>query len=164
MMINKLVNILEDETVLYKTLLDISSREREAMIRYSLTDLIQCHKERKTIYLKAARLQENRLSALTEISNKISIPRERLNISTIVENIRSEECTRLEVCRNHLRGIVKKLSEAESGNKSIAQKSLSFIDQSMKILTGFTSSDPIYLSNGALEKHDNPGCRVKKEA
>ena len=163
-MINKLLNILEDEIELYRTLLDISGRERDAMVRYSLSDILNCHEERKSIYLKAAHLQENRFAVLVRISNETGIPQENLTLSSIIEITEHHFASALEGCGSTLKELIAALSTADSGNKRIALKSLSFIDQSMKILTGFTAVDPVYLSNGALNKHDNPGCRVRREA
>lgn len=163
-MLSTLVNILEEEIVLYRTLLDISSCEREAMVSYSLSDINKCQKERQIIYLKTAHLKERRFAVLKKISGETGIHQEDLTISTIIEKMKRQDVAALDRCRTTLRNLVKSLSISESGNKRIAEKSLFIIDQSMKILTGFTPSDPVYLPNGAFERYDNPGCRVRKEA
>lgn len=164
MMVNELIKILKEEAKLYEALFHVVSREREAMITYNLTDLIQCQKERQTMNLDVARLQESRVATLKEISMNISIPLEKLNISAILKNLQNEEANRLSECRDNLSAVIKKLSDVESGNRSIVRRSLSFIDQSVRILTGSPSIDPVYLSNGALGKNDNSGYRLRREA
>lgn len=165
-MVNKmkeLLNILEDDIEVYEEMLVISAKEKEAMLSYKLQDILDCQRERKVKNFKALELEEKRYAVLNAVSEDLGLPANKITVSKILEHVDTEIAGSIKECSDRLRKITSTLMKRESENRIIAERALSLIGQSVKILSGVNSKDPVYLANGAVTKQDDSYRRLSRE-
>jgi len=161
--ISEMINILEKEVNLYKTLLDLSAREKDAMTRYSLEDLVACQKIRKSMNLQSKELEESRCAVMSVLSQEMQRPVSSLTVSMLMHGAQPDEVAALKKCRADLKRAVELFLRVNGENQAIARESLSFIDKSVKILSGYNPSGTVYKSDGMIEMHDKSGSRMRRE-
>ena len=81
----------------------------------------------------------------------------------IVEVADPDEADALKKSRANLKKAVELFLRVNRENRVIAKSSLSFIDKSVRILSGFTPSGTVYQANGTIQMNDYSGCRMKRE-
>lgn len=162
--VRKLINILEDEIALHESSLDLLSREKEAMAKYSSGDLIECQKIRKKLNLRSRKLEGARKMVLLQISEDMGIPYESLTLSALSGEVDEKDGEDIERCRKSLQCLTEDIANKNRRNREIAGSSLSFINHLIEILSGSGASAANYLSSGAMEKRGYVGNRMRVEA
>ncbi len=160
---NELLSILEDDIELYEEMLLISEKEKEAMLSYALDDILECQNERKLKNVKALELEEKRRAVMSAVSADMGVSANKLTVSQIIKESESEVTGSIKTCSSKLREITGILMRRESENRVIAERALSLIDQSVKILSGVNSKEPVYLANGAVTTQDDSYRRLNRE-
>ncbi len=159
----ELIDILEKEISLYEESLDMVTLEKDAMGKYFLEGILDCQKSRMALNLQINELEEKRSKLTGEMASDMGIPFEALTLKDIIREARGYEKERLEQCSLTFNDLLETLSDALKDNKRIALSSLSFVDSSIKVLSGYNVDQPTYLSSGIMENHDCPPNRVMKE-
>ena len=159
----ELTAILEKEMSLYEESLDLTSREKGAMERYSLEGMLDCQKSRMSLNLRISALEKVRKGITDEIAAKKGIPFNTLTLKDIVADADGETKERLENCRLGLKRLLEVLSAAMDDASRVASSSLKFVDRSIKLLSGCEVDKMTYRSNGIMEEHDRHPGRLMKE-
>ncbi len=159
----ELTDILEQEMFLYEESLNTTSREKDAMQRYSLEGMLDCQKSRMSLNLRLSELEKIRKGITDEMAAKKGVSFNALTLKDIVADADGETKERLENCRLGLKRLLEMLSAAMDDAGRVASSSLKFVDRSIKLLSGYEVDKMTYCSNGIMEEHDRHPGRLMKE-
>ena len=159
----ELIDILEKEMFLYEESLNTTSREKDAMQRYFLEEMLDCQKSRMSLNLRIGELEKIRKGITDEIAAKKGVSFKALTLKDIIVDADGETKERLENCRLGLKRLLAMLSAAMDDAGRVAVSSLKFVDRSIKLLSGYEVDKMTYRSNGIMEKHDRHPGRLMKE-
>ncbi len=165
MNLRALVEVLEREREIIGGLLVLTGKEREAMKRYSLPELIECQKERKELNQRLRALGDRRQEIMAALSKVMRLPTETPTLSAVIERLGDgKEKSELEICRDALKRGVQELRIAHEVNRMVAESSSSFIDLSIRLLCGDEGAEPTtYMSSGEMKRHQKPKGMVALE-
>ena len=161
--LKSLIGILEEETAIYSELIELANSERDAMLTYSINDIIVCHKDRKKLIIKAKEKEEARKNLLNLLAPQKGNFSKRVTLPDLIKKASGEEAKNLEKCRKSLKELLTRYSVVNAENNNIAAKALSFINHSIKILTGYKPEDSVYSANGTLGEQEMLGYRMNRE-
>jgi flagellar biosynthesis/type III secretory pathway chaperone len=130
---DRIKNILTEQIISYRTLLDLLQRERGSLVQLNAEEIEKISKEKDTIVLRLRLLEDERkrlvdtLSAETRNSDPLTL--QKLCEITGDQDFQS--------IRLQLRSLLQSIEELNAFNMILIGRSLSFINNSMHFLGSF---------------------------
>lgn len=159
----ELTDILEREISLYEESLEVALCEKDAMQRYFLEGMLDCQKSRMNLNMRIGELEESRKVISFEIARAKGVSAEALTLKDIIAFVDGEARERLENCRLAMKGLLETLSTAIAEVNRIAAVSLTFVDSSIKLLSGYETDKMTYCSKGIMEESESHHGSLIKE-
>ncbi|SNX53130.1 flagellar protein FlgN [Thermoanaerobacterium sp. RBIITD] len=148
--INDLIDVLNGEMLLYKDLLEISVKKTDIIVQGKIAELDNITKVEGNIFMKLAKLEEEREEILKKYDEG-----EKITVTKLCKLLPNDEGENLKNVSKNLSEILKKLQEQNSLNKSLLQQSLEYINYSIGVISSNLEQDNgIYGDKGGI-KHYN---------
>ncbi len=148
---------LEVETELYRSLLSVVLREKEALLNSQLEDLNEASKEKENLLLKIRILEEQRMHMSDKLADFFGCPSQDLTLKRLSQLVEEPYSKRLEACRSELLTLIKDMQETNLANKTMIAHSLDLIKGSISLLDGLMASNKIYYPTGRLQNNNYGG-------
>lgn len=162
---NQLVEQLEQEVTLYRTMLDIVRREHDILVEAKLEDLIENNKTKEMLVSKiraADRVREKRARDLGTILNCKSEPLRLLDLASQLEFKKGDK---LRSIHTTLDLLVKRIKEHNEKNEELVGSALKNIQGALENLKQSLEGKETYKQEGQIQKSSPPTGRfVSKEA
>lgn len=145
----KLLNILDEELELYKTILELSNNKTTLLKENKVKELEAMTKEEEALVAKVIEKEKIRIQEVKNICKAYGKPEQNLKIEELCEFIDGSQDELL----NYKKEIVKILEELKNINKinsSLINSSLEYINFTVNMLTE-TSKNPVYQAGGFQE-------------
>ncbi len=154
---NKFCGLLEHEADLYRELLAIIDKEKQAVVATNLAELNEAAKIKDNLLLKLRILDEQRHHQLRLLADDLKQPVEELNLSKLAGLVEAPHATRLNRLRSALETIIVKIQQANERNRALFSHSLELVKSSMNLLNNVMTSTPVYFPTGNLRHSDQTG-------
>lgn len=162
---NQLVEQLEQEVTLYRTMLDIVRREHDILVEAKLEDLVENNKTKEMLVAKiraADRVREKRARDLGIILNCKSEPLRLLDLASQLEFKKGDK---LRSIHTTLDLLVKRIKEHNEKNEELVGSALKNIQGALESLKHSLEGKETYKQEGQIQKTAAPTGRfVSKEA
>ncbi|PHO06112.1 flagellar biosynthesis protein FlgN [Thermoanaerobacterium thermosaccharolyticum] len=145
--INDLIDVLNGEMLLYKDLLDISSKKTDVIIHGKIQELDNMTKVEGSIICRLSKLEEEREKILSGYDDTGEI-----TISELCKMLPEDDAKKLKKIRVEFESILKALNDRNGLNKSLLQQSIEFVNYSIGIISNnLVEDNGIYGDNGSVK-------------
>ena len=152
-----LLLLLEDETNLHRTLLEILKKERQALVDMQLNDIGRYCKLKENQILKIKILEEQRTLLMNRLSAAYGGSESNLNLTQLAERVNILYAQRLMDVGAALAEILQQIKRLNDANRSLITFSQEIIAGSLAIFENLTAPEPVYQPNGYLKQFDKSG-------
>ncbi|MDI3478480.1 MAG: hypothetical protein PWQ59_2005 [Thermoanaerobacterium sp.] len=145
--INDLFDVLDGEMLLYKDLLDISTKKTDVIIHGKIQELDNMTKVEGNIICKLSMLEEEREKILSGYDDTGEI-----TISELCKMLPEDDAKKLKKIQKEFESILKALNDRNALNKSLLQQSIEFVNYSLSIISNnLVEDNGIYGDNGSVK-------------
>lgn len=157
LLMNNFIDLLKEETDLYKYLLSILAKERDAVVDSDLAALSEAGKEKETLLLKIRILEEQRIKMLERLVNSIGCTSKKLTLTELSQLIEEPYSTRLKDCNANLLALTQSIREANNSNRTLLGHSLELVRGSLNLLDNLIFNNAIYYQTGKMQNSYQSG-------
>ncbi|WP_434639831.1 flagellar protein FlgN [Thermoanaerobacterium thermosaccharolyticum] len=145
--IDELIDVLNGEMLLYKDLLDISTKKTDVIIHGKIQELDNMTKIEGNIICKLSMLEEEREKILSGYDDTGEI-----TISELCKMLPEDDAKKLKKIQVEFESILKALNDRNGLNKSLLQQSIEFVNYSLSIISNnLVEDNGIYGDNGSVK-------------
>ena len=149
-LINELINVLEQENVVYEDILKISKNKTNIIVEGKVKELESIVKLEQSLVLQMAKLENNRENLVEKLSQELKIKPEDITISGLVKYLKAGEAGKLKGVQDKLGDTLKELRNANELNSKLIKSSLEYINFSVNILGDASSGSNNYGNDGQV--------------
>jgi flagellar biosynthesis/type III secretory pathway chaperone len=132
----RLIEILEKESALYRDILDLSRHKTNTIVEGRVSQLEQLTGVEQRLLLSVGGLEQQREEVVDQLARRLGIPADELNISVAVEQAEDELKEKLVALKEEIENTLKDLKEVNDLNSELIKKSLEYIDFSINLIAG----------------------------
>ncbi|MDR3120875.1 MAG: flagellar protein FlgN [Clostridiales bacterium] len=145
---DRLADVLERETLLYRDASDISAKKTEVIVRGKIEELDSLVKAEQAIILKIGRLEGEREGIIGELSAELDLDLEGVTLSDINARLGEASFQRLDGCQKQLAATLGGLKDTNDMNAQLIQNALDYINFSVNLITSDQSGGNVYSPDG----------------
>ncbi|MEA3279143.1 MAG: flagellar protein FlgN [Thermodesulfobacteriota bacterium] len=157
LLLNKFLGLLEDITVLYRSLLSVFKKEKMAVLDSDLESLNEAGKEKENIILKIRILEEQRINMLKRIADFLNRPSQFLTLTELSQLLAEPYSTRFKECSSDLLALSQSIKDANQSNKTLLMHSLEFVRSSFSLLDNLIAPNYVYYRSGRIQENKRCG-------
>jgi len=161
--INQLLNVLERESELYRSMLTVIDKESKAAVRSDLNALTKAEGEKESLLVKVRLIEEERIRWVREIAETLGYPPRGVTITMISQLVGEPFAGRLSQAGTNLSTILNTVKDANHRNKQLFAHSLELLRGSFNLLSELTRSDMVYYRTGNMQRTYQTGKCVNGE-
>ena len=151
----RLIEILEKESALYRDILDLSRHKTNTIVEGRVSQLEQLTGVEQKLLLNVGGLEQQREEVVDQLARLLGIPADGLNIGVAVEQAEDELKEKLIALKDEIENTLKDLKEVNDLNSELIKKSLEYIDFLLTLLPG--PEDVTYDAKG---QGQGQGCKL----
>lgn len=152
--IDKLLNILNAELVIYMDVLQLSKKKTDILIEGKVSELENIVKLEQTYVLNVGRLENEREKLIKEIANSSDLDAEKLNISDLVKKVDSTRVEKLTNIQSKITNVIDEIKNLNEMNSQLIKNSLEYINFSINLFSeASTTGENNYGNKGEI--HDS---------
>ena len=157
-LIQELMNILEEETGCYQTLLDMADNKRDVIIQGDVPSLQEITKKEQELAGFLLRLEKKRQENVMDICQVTNRKPEDMTIQKLIDLLKGNEKNQLKETQEELLSVVEQLKSKNELNKKLIAQSLELLDFTMNAVQSMRSAPTSnnYQSRGT-NYHDYQG-------
>jgi len=149
--INDLIDVLNGEMLLYKDLLDISSKKTDVIIHGKIQELDNMTKVEGSIICRLSKLEEEREKILSGYDDTGEI-----TISELCKMLPEDDAKKLKKIQKEFESLLKALNERNDLNKSLLQQSIEYVNYSIGLISSnLVQDNGIYGDNGSIKQYSS---------
>lgn len=152
----KLIDVLEEERVLYRDILELSRHKTGTIVEGKVAELEQLTGVEQKLMLSVGGLEQQREETVKQLTRRLNISADELSISTAINQAGNGFGDRLKELKDDISEILKELKNVNDLNSQLIEKSLEYIDFSINIIAG-NPSDVTYDSKKGRSVGRNKG-------
>ncbi|AST56864.1 FlgN family protein [Thermoanaerobacterium thermosaccharolyticum] len=149
--INDLIDVLNGEMLLYKDLLDISSKKTDVIIHGKIQELDNMTKVEGSIICSLSKLEEEREKILSSYDDTGEI-----TISELCKMLPEDDAKKLKKIQKEFESLLKALNDRNELNKSLLQQSIEYVNYSIGLISSnLVQDNGIYGDNGSIKQYSS---------
>ncbi|MDI6799681.1 MAG: flagellar protein FlgN [Actinomycetota bacterium] len=133
--ISELIEILKEESRVYKDLLDLTERERDIIVSGKAAEIEAVTKDIEKLLAVSSRLEKDRLVSFETFKEKRGLS-EAKTLSDLAAHIEGDAAREIRLIQDEMSKVVKRLSEASKTNAELLKKNLGYVEFLLKNLSG----------------------------
>lgn len=145
-----LLNILDEELMLYKTILDLSNNKTTLLKENKVKELEAMTKEEESLVANVIEKEKLRIKEVKNICVRYGKPEQSLKIEELCEFIDNSKEELLSY-KKEIMAILEELKKVNKLNSTLINSSLEYVNFAVNMLTE-TSTNPTYQRGGYQEK------------
>ncbi|MGF7397325.1 flagellar protein FlgN [Thermoanaerobacterium thermosaccharolyticum] len=149
--IDELIDVLNGEMLLYKDLLDISTKKTDVIIHGKIQELDNMTKIEGNIICKLSMLEEEREKILSGYDDTGEI-----TISELCKMLPEDDSKKLKKIQKEFESLLKALNDRNELNKSLLQQSIEYVNYSIGLISSnLVQDNGIYGDNGSIKQYSS---------
>jgi flagellar biosynthesis/type III secretory pathway chaperone len=161
--LDQLLSVLNQETVLYRTMLTVIDKEEAAVMRSALNPLNEAGMEKENILKKLRTVEEQRCLLVRKLSEILGYPYRDLTLSKISQLVDEPFAGRLKQVSTDLAVLLDRLRRANRRNHRLITHSLELLRGSFNLLGELMASNTVYYRTGNIQSANATGQWVRSE-
>lgn len=157
----RLIEILEKESALYRDILDLSRHKTNTIVEGKVSQLEQLTGVEQKLLLNVGGLEQQREEVVGQLARLLGIPADGLNIGVAVEQAEDGFKEKLTALKDEIENTLKDLKEVNDLNSELIKKSLEYIDFSINLIAG-GPEDVTYDAKKGRDKGEGASFLTKK--
>jgi len=150
LLIDKLIDILEQENRIYSDILNISKNKTDIIVKGKVSDLENIVKLEQSYVIRIDKLENERQETVEKLARELELDEEDINISGIIKKLDQENAQRLNACRESIMNTLEELKSLNELNSKLIKNSLEYIDFSINLLASADSPVNNYSNSGKV--------------
>lgn len=150
-----LVQILEDEIKIYRSLLDLVRKEKEILISARIDDLSENNRAKELLILRSKGLDKLRESQSRELAKLVGADHEAPRLLDIAAKMESQKNDQLRAIHTTLELLVKRIKEINGANESLVQSTLKVVNGALGAIRDTLQPKATYAPTGDISKKEN---------
>jgi len=156
-LLDRLLDLLEGETGLYRSLLSVLKDENKAVVSASLEQLNKSRKEKEDLLLKIQVLEEQKVGMLEDLAGLFGCCPEDLTMTGLSRLVDEPLSERLRGCRSNLLALTQGIREVNNTSKALLMHSSELVKESLSLINSLIASNSVYYRNGRIQGGDRGG-------
>lgn len=145
-LIYDLMNVLEDEVLLYNNLLEISRKKTDIIVAGDVNALHELTKYEQEVIAKNLKLEKQRESIIGDIALVLNEKKENLTVTRLIQRLGNleKDRDRLKELQIKIKDVLTKLKQSNDQNKVLLEQSMEMINYTMNAIQStrsFTTND-----------------------
>ena len=161
--LEQLIELLQQETGLYRSMQSTIDREKEAAIRSDLTALNESGLEKEEILLALNQMEDKRRELVTGLAEKLGCDIQDLTLNRISQLVDEPFAGRLRRLNKEFASVLNQLQLANRRNKQIIEHTLALLKGSFNILNELLTPKSVYHRTGNIQNAKSTGKCVCSE-
>lgn len=161
--LDQLLRVLNQETDLYRLMLAVFDKEKDAVIRSSLDLLKEAGIEKESILKKLRTFEEQRSLLVRKLSEVLDYPVRDLTLSMISQMVNQPFAGRLKQVSTDLSTLLDTLRDANQRNQRLFEHSLELLRGSFNLLSDLMATNTVYYRSGNIQGTNPTGQCVSSE-
>jgi flagellar biosynthesis/type III secretory pathway chaperone len=149
-MLAQLLDLLGQETGLYRLLLPVIDMEKEAAIRSELKALNAARSEKEKILAELNQSGRRRQRLAVDLAEKLGYAAQDPTLKAIADRVHEPFAGRLRQAGRDLSAVLSQVQAANQRNRHLIDHSLKLVRGSFNLLCELTTSDPLYHRTGSV--------------
>jgi flagellar biosynthesis/type III secretory pathway chaperone len=150
LMLEKLLEVLTRETQLYRSMLDVIDKEKEAAVRAELMALNEATVERESIVSALRKSDQQRRRLVAWLAENLAYPPEDLTLKRLAQLVAEPFAGRLMQASTELRFEVNRVQDVNQRSQQIFEHSLELLRGALNLLNDLHASNTVYHRTGAV--------------
>jgi hypothetical protein len=157
LLLDQLLGLLNQEAELYKSMLAVIEREKDAAIRSALNALNAAIQEKERLIQKIRILEELRVQVVRQLAEIFEHGSQDLSLAMIADRISEPYAGRLWQCWANLATLLDKVQAESRRNKTLFEHSLDLLRGSLGLLRELMASNTVYHRTGDIQNAHRVG-------
>jgi len=150
-MLEQLLELLKQESGLYRSLLPVIDAEKEAAIRSELNALNAVRFEKEKILAELYKTGERRQWLVADLAEKLGYAEQNPTLKEIADRVGEPFAGRLRLASSDFLSVLTQLQAANQRNRQLFEHSLALLRGSFNLLSELMTSDTVYYRNGNIQ-------------
>ncbi len=147
-MINKLIEIINQEAALFESFLELLERQQRMLVENNVEGLNQVTELQREKLVETQLLNKQRQELVEEISVVNDIDGD-LNVTRLLELVDKDQAEKLQRLRKIILGLNDKIIQTRNQNALLLNRSREYILKTMEMLSRINGPRPTYTPSGA---------------
>ena len=150
-LLNELLELLEDEIEIFRSLLPVFKKEKEAVLTSDLNELNKASAKKEKLLFNMRSLEKKRTHIMNKLSESLDVLPDELTLTKLAQSVKEPYTIRLKNCGLELLKLTKNISNANTGNKSMFAHSLNFVKGALTLLQNIIAPGQVYHRTGQVQ-------------
>ena len=156
-LLKELLQLLEREIDIFKSLLPVFKKEKEAVLTSDLNELNKASAEKEKLLFNMRSLEKKRTHVMNKLAESLELLPDELTLTKLAQSVKNPYSIRLENCGLQLLKLTQNISHANTGNKSIFAHSLNFVKSALTLLQNIVAPGEVYHRTGKVQSGNQGG-------
>ena len=148
-MLKELIDILENQAKLFRSLLDILAIEKKAVVSAKLDAVNSARIQKEAILALIHAGDEKRKDMVKKISDRVGCP-QGLTLTQLAQHVEVPFSLKLVHCAADISSLVQDIHRENEVNKSLLTHSLKLVRSSINLLVQMMTPSPVYFRTGKM--------------
>jgi flagellar biosynthesis/type III secretory pathway chaperone len=149
--LDQLIKLLEQESEIHRSMLDVVDREKEAVVRSDLAALQETAIKKKKLISEMAQTGALRQQAVLDLAAALGIPDQDLNLTRISHEVDEPIAGRFMRVQAEFSAVLHRLRTANERNRQIVLHSLALVRESFNLLNDVLAPGKVYFRDGNIQ-------------
>ena len=148
--LEKLLGVLTRETQLYRSMLAVIDKEKEAAVRAELMALNEAAVERESIISALRESDQQRRRLVVRLAENLAYPPENLTLKRLAQLVAEPFAGRLRQASTELRFEANRVQDGNQRTQQIFEHSLELLRGALNLLNDLRACNTVYYRTGAV--------------
>jgi len=150
-LLKELLKLLEDEIEIFRSMLPVFKKEKEAVLTSDLNELNKASAEKAKLFFNMCSLEKKRTHVMNKLAESLEVLPDELTLTKLAQSVKEPYSIRLKNCGYQLLKLTKNISNANTGNKGMFAHSLNFVKGALTLLRNIIAPGQIYHRTGKVK-------------
>ena len=156
-LLKELLKLLEDEIEIFRSLLPIFKKEKQAVLASDLNELNKTLAKKEKLLFNMRSLEKRRTHVMNQLSEALELSPDELTLKKLARSVQKPYSTRLKNSGLELLKLTKNISNANNANKGIFAHSLNIVKGALTLLQNVISPGQVYHRTGKVQADHHSG-------
>jgi len=150
-LLNELLELLEDEIEIFRSLLPVFKKEKEAVLTSDLNELNKASAKKEKLLFNMRSFEKKRTHIMNKLAESLDVLPDELTLTKLAQSVREPYSVHLKNCGLQLLKLTQNISNANTGNKSMFAHSLNFVKGALALLQNIIAPGQVYHRTGKVK-------------
>lgn len=157
LLLKELLKLIEDEIEIFRSLLPIFKKEKEAVLASDLNELKLSLAKKEKLLFNMRSLEKKRMHVMNKLAESLKLSPDELTLKKLAKSVKKPYSTRLKNCGLQLLKLTNSISNANNANSGMFVHSLNFLKGAITLLQNIFAPNQVYHRTGKVQADHQSG-------